>query len=168
MDGVLYHGEKLIQGAETFVKWLRREKKRFLFLTNSSARSPKELQKRLSCFDIETIEKHFMTSALATASFLASQCPGGSAYVIGETALSDSLCNAGLRVNKNGPDYVVVGETKNYNYEKIETAINLVRNGAKLIGTNPDVTGPIEKGIAPACKALISPIELATDIKAFL
>lgn len=167
MDGVLYHGEKLVEGAKAFIRWLKREEKRFLFLTNSSARSPKELQKRLLHFDIETTERHFMTSALATASFLASQCPGGSAYVIGEAALLDALFNTGLTMNENNPDYVVFGETKDYNYEKIETAINLVRNGAKLIGTNPDVTGPIEKGIAPACKALISPIELATDIKAY-
>ena len=82
MDGVLYHGEKLVEGAEAFVRWLKSEEKRFLFLTNSSARSPKELQKKLLRFDIETSEKHFMTSALATASFLASQCPGGSAYVM--------------------------------------------------------------------------------------
>ena len=79
----------------------------------------------------------------------------------------DALYKAGLTADENDPDYVVVGETKNYNYEKIEKAINLVRKGAKLMGTNPDLTGPIEKGIAPACKALISPIELATHIKAY-
>ena len=70
-------------------------------------------------------------------------------------------------MNDVNPDYVVVGETRSYSYEKIELAVRLVRQGAKLIGTNPDVTGPAEHGIVPATKALIAPIELATGKKAY-
>ena len=167
MDGVIYHGDRLLEGVIEFVEWLKREKKRYLFLTNSSSRTPQQLMEKLERFRLEIDEKHFMTSALATASFLKSQCPQGTAYIIGDNSLSEALCNAGLRIDDLCPDYVVVGETKNYSYEKIETAINLVLKGAKLIGTNPDLTGPTEKGIAPACRALISPIELATGRTAY-
>ncbi|MEG1967799.1 MAG: HAD hydrolase-like protein, partial [Clostridia bacterium] len=92
---------------------------------------------------------------------------GGSAYVIGEPGLVGALYDAGFTMNEVNPDYVVLGETHAYSYEKIERAVQLVRAGAKLIGTNPDITGPIEGGIAPACKALISPIELATGRSAY-
>ena len=65
-------------------------------------------------------------------------------------------------MNSIDPDYVIVGETSSYNYEMVVHASNLVRNGAKLIGTNTDLTGPVEDGVVPACRALISPIEMAT------
>ncbi len=167
MDGVLYHGNKLIEGARDFVDWLKAEKKKFLFLTNSSARSPRQLRQRFSDMGIEIGEDHFMTSALATASFLTGQHPGARVYVIGESGLISALHDKGFSIDHVNPDYVVVGETRTYNYEQIEHAIRFVLRGAKLIGTNPDVTGPSEAGIVPACRALISPIELATDRKAY-
>lgn len=167
MDGVLYHGNYLLSGASEFVEWLNRENKKYLFLTNSSERSPRELQLKLARMGIEVEESHFYTSALATASFLAKQCPGGSAYIIGEPGLVKALYDVGFSMNDVNPDYVVVGETRSYNYEKIELAVRLVRQGAKLIGTNPDLTGPSEQGIIPATKALIAPIELATGKKAY-
>ena len=108
MDGVIYHGDQLVDGAVAFSRWLKANNKQFLFLTNSSARSPLQLQKKLADLGIETTESHFMTSALATASFLASQCPGGSVYVIGEQALSEAFCNAGLTISDRACDYVVV------------------------------------------------------------
>jgi len=167
MDGVLYHGNYLLPGASEFVDWLNKENKQYLFLTNSSERSPRELQLKLARMGITVHESHFYTSALATASFLAKQCPGGSAYIIGEPGLVKALYDAGFSMNDVNPDYVVVGETRSYNYEKIELAVRLVRQGAKLIGTNPDLTGPSELGIIPATKALIAPIELATGKKAY-
>jgi NagD protein len=160
MDGVIYHGARLIDGAKAFVDWLKKEGKRYLFLTNSSASSPKELRQRLAHMGIEVGEEHFMTSALATASFLATQHPNAGVFVIGESGLISALHNKGFYIDRVNPDYVVVGETRTYNFEQIAHAIRLVLNGAKLIGTNPDVTGPAEEGIVPACKALISPIEL--------
>lgn len=116
---------------------------------------------------IEVDEKVFYTSALATASFLASQKPGGSAYIIGDAGLINALYNVGYTMNNVDPDYVVMGETHSYSFEKIAHAVNLVLRGAKLIGTNPDVTGPVEDGIVPATKALISPIEMSTGRKAY-
>jgi NagD protein len=167
MDGVIYHGNNLLSGVVEFVKWLKKENKNFLFLTNSSERSPKELEQKLKRLGIDVDESHFYTSALATASFLASQLPNGSAYVIGEPGLSNALYDVGFAMNEVNPDYVVFGETRAYNFEKMEHAVHLVQKGAKLIGTNPDLTGPTEKGIAPATKALIAPIELVTGKNAY-
>ena len=167
MDGVIYHGNRLLPGVPEFVQWLNDNGKEFLFLTNSSERAPRELAQKLGRMGLDISEDHFYTSALATASFLASQCPGGSAYVIGEPGLVNALYDAGLSMNDYNPDYVVFGETRSLSYEKIERAVELVFKGAKLIGTNSDVTAPGERGIIPACSALISPIELATDRKAY-
>ncbi len=167
MDGVIYHGNKLLPGVKEFIEWMQANEKRFLFLTNSSERTPRELQDKLKRMGIVVDEDVFYTSALATASFLASQRPKGTAYIIGEAGLINALYNAGYVMNSVNPDYVVVGDTHSYSYEKIEQAINLVLKGAKLIGANPDLTGPVENGIAPSTKALIAPIELSTGKKAY-
>ena len=167
MDGVLYHGNALLPGVNDFVAWLRSEGKRFLFLTNSSERTPKDLSAKLARMGVEVEEEHFYTSALATANFLRSQKPGCSAYVIGEAGLFNALYEAGVSMNNVDPDYVVVGDTRGYSYEQIEKATLLVQRGAKLIGTNPDTTGPTEKGIVPSTGALIAPIEMAAGMKAY-
>ena len=167
MDGVIYHGNKLLPGVKEFVDWLYQEDKRFLFLTNSSERSPKELQQKLARMGLDVNESHFYTSALATASFLSRQAPGCSAYVIGAPGLVGALYSAGITMNDVNPDYVVVGETGSYSFENIQKAVTLVLAGAKLIGTNSDLTGPVEGGIAPACRALAAPIELATGKTAY-
>ena len=99
MDGVIYHGNRLLPGVKEFVKWLQTDNKKFLFLTNSSERSPKELQEKLQRLGIEVGENHFFTSALATASFLSSQKPNGSAYIIGEPGLINAMYEAGYTMN---------------------------------------------------------------------
>lgn len=167
MDGVIYHGNRILPGTLDFIAWLRRTGIPFLFLTNSSERSPRELSEKLHRLGVDIEEPHFYTSAMATAAFLASQTPGGSAYVIGQPGLINALYGAGFSTNDVNPDYVVVGETPMYTYETIKKAVTLVRNGAKLIGTNPDLTGPAENGIIPACGALVAPIELSTGVKAY-
>lgn len=167
MDGVLYHGERLLPGTREFVEWLTKEKKQFLFLTNASERTPRELQEKMKRMGIEIDRSHFYTSALATAAFLQSQKPGGSAFIIGEAGLINALYNVGYSMNSVDPDYVVMGETSSYSYEKIVQAVRLVMKGARLIGTNPDVSGPSGGGIVPATKALIAPIEIATGKKAY-
>ena len=167
MDGVIYHGNRVLPGVIEFIEWMKKEKKKFLFLTNSSERTPKELKDKLKRMGIDVKEDCFYTSALATAMFLKSQKPKGSAYIIGEAGLINALYDVGYSMNNINPDYVVMGESRSYSYERIEKAVNLVLQGAKLIGTNPDLTGPIEDGIAPATKALISPIELATGKNAY-
>ncbi len=167
MDGVIYHGNKILPGVKDFVDWLKRENKKFLFLTNSSERTTKELHEKLFRLGIDVDENVFYTSALATAYFLSAQKPNGTAYIIGEAGLINAMYNVGFTMNSYNPDYVVVGDTRSYSFEKIEQAVNLVIKGAKLIGTNPDLTGPSEHGIIPATKALISPIELATGKQAY-
>jgi len=167
MDGVIYHGNLLLPGVKDFIKWLEFEKKKFLFLTNSSERTPKELQEKLNRMGIRVEEDVFYTSALATAQFLSNQKLNGTVYIIGEAGLINALYNVGYSINNVDPDFVVVGESHSYSYEKITHAINLVLKGAKLIGTNPDLTGPVEYGIVPATKALIAPIELSTGKKAY-
>ena len=162
MDGVIYHGNKILDGVPEFIKWLKENDKHFLFFTNSSERSPIELAQKLKRMGLDVEPSHFYTSALATADFLASQKPGCSAYVIGEPGLINALYDKGISMNDVNPDYVVMGETRNYNYENIIRAVKMVNNGAKLIGTNPDMTGPSEQGLVPATKALVAPIELST------
>ena len=167
MDGVIYHGNKLLPGVTEFLIWMENSGKKYLFLTNASERTPKELHEKLKRLGITVEEDHFYTSALATASFLASQKPNGSAYIIGDAGLIHALYSVGYTINNVNPDYVIVGDTHSYNFEKIEMAINLVLKGARLIGTNPDVSGPVETGITPSTKALIAPIEIASGKKAY-
>ena len=167
MDGVIYHGNRILEGVPEFINWLIANDKKFVFLTNSSERTPHELSMKLERMGLSVSADHFYTSAMATAAFLASQKPDATAYVIGEAALTKALYDKGIYMNDINPDYVVVGETSTYSFEKIEKAVNLVLKGAKLIGTNPDITGPTEKGIMPATGALIAPIEIATGKKAY-
>lgn len=167
MDGVIYLGNQLLPGVAEFVNWLNENDKRFLFLTNSSERSPKELRQKLQRMGLDIGEEHFYTSALATAAFLKKQAPGCTAFVIGAPGLLNALYDIGVTMNDVDPDYVIVGETASYNYEVITKAVRLVLNGTRLIATNSDLTGPTEFGIAPACRSLVAPIELATGKKAY-
>ena len=167
MDGVIYHGNRLLPGAKEFVEWLYREKKEFLFLTNSSRYTPKELQKKLEWMGLDVDQSHFYTSALATAAFISTQTPEATAYAVGEHGLQNALYDAGITVNEIHPDYVIIGEADNYCYDHIVKTTKFVNDGARLIGTNYDLTGPVEGGIVPACRALMAPIELATGKKAY-
>ena len=167
MDGVIYHGNMILPGVVEFIDWLYREKKDFLFLTNNSGYTRKELQQKLARMGLDVPERHFYTSALATAAFLKEQSPGCSVYTIGEAGLHNALYDAGITMNDVNPDYVVIGEGKSYSLDTLTKATNLVLKGAKLIGANSDVSGPIEQGIAPACRALIAPIEMATGKEAY-
>ena len=167
MDGVIYHGNQLLPGVKEFVDWLQKNDKRFLFLTNASGKSPKELQRKLQRMGLEVEENNFYTSALATAKFLSKQAPGCSAYVIGEPGLYNAIYNAGITLNDVDPDYVVVGETFNYNLDCMCRAMRMVERGARLIATNSDLTYPDESGNVPACRALVAPIEITTGRQAY-
>lgn len=167
MDGVIYHGNRLLPGAKEFVEWLYQEKKEFLFLTNSSRYTPKELQKKLEWMGLDVDQSHFYTSALATAAFISTQTPEATAYAVGEHGLQNALYDAGITVNEIHPDCVIIGEADNYCYDHIVKATRFVNEGARLIGTNYDLTGPVEGGIVPACRALMAPIELATGKQAY-
>ena len=167
MDGVIYHGHRLIPGAKEFVEKLTARGHKFLFLTNNSQWTARDLRHRLDQIGISVAEEAFHTSALATAEFLRAQKPNGTAYVIGGAGLTNALYDVGYTLTERDPDYVVVGDTRSYDYEKIERAIRLVLGGAKFVATNLDLTGPSEAGITPACGALVAPIELATGRKPY-
>ncbi len=167
MDGVIYHGNKLLPGAKEFLEWLQANNKNYLFLTNSSMYTPKELQQKLYRMGMDVDESHFYTSALATAQFLDSQSPGCSAYILGEHGIQNALFDVGITYNDVDPDYVVMGEPSGFNPAMIAKAMNLVDKGAKLIGANFDLTGPSESGLMPACRAYLAPIELITGKSAY-
>ncbi|MGN1349808.1 MAG: HAD-IIA family hydrolase [Anaerovoracaceae bacterium] len=167
MDGVIYHGSRLLPGAKEFVSWLQKENKKYLFLTNNSGLTQKELREKLLRMGLDVPEERFYTSALATAEFLKLQAPGCSVYALGEAGLTVALRDVGIRMNDTDPDYVVIGEGKDYSLETLTKAVNFVMKGARLIGANSDVSGPVENGIAPSCGALVAPIEIATGKQAY-
>ena len=167
MDGVIYHGSQILDGVREFVNWLIENEKKFVFLTNSPERTPHELSMKLERMGLSVSADHFYTSAMATAEFLHSQAPGCTSYVIGEATLTKAIYDQQIYMNDVNPDYVVIGETRTYCFEKIEKAIELVNKGAKLIGANPDTIGVTERGIMPATGSLIAPIEIATGKKAY-
>ena len=167
MDGVIYHGNKILDGVADFVNWMLDNDKKFVFLTNSPERTPHELSMKLERMGLSVSPDHFYTSAMATAEFLSTQAPGCTAYVIGEAAFSKALYDKKIYMNDINPEYVVIGETRTYSLEKREKAIELVNKGAKLIGANPDTVGVTERGIMPATGSLIAPIEIATGKKAY-
>lgn len=167
MDGVIYHGNKILDGVKEFVNWMIENDKKFVFLTNSPEKTPHELSMKLERMGLYISADHFYTSAMATSEFLSSQAPGCTAYVIGEAALSKAMYDQKIYMNDVNPDYVVLGETRTYCFEKVEKAIELVNKGAKLIGCNPDTVGVKEKGVIPATGSLIAPIEIATGKKAY-
>ena len=150
MDGVLVHEGNIIPGADLFVKRLRETETPFLVLTNNSIYTPRDLQFRLRNTGIEVPVESIWTSALATATFLDQQRPGGSAYVVGEAGLTTALHEIGYVLTESAPDYVMLGETRTYSFEAVTTAIRLVERGARFVATNPDATGPSNEGSLPA------------------
>lgn len=167
MDGVLYRGNQLIPGAREFIERLQSGGHRFLFLTNNSQRTPLDFQRKLERMGLNVPAEHYFTSAMATAAFLHSQKPDGTAFVIGEAGLSYALYQVGYSLSEVAPDYVVLGDTPSYDYAKIVRAVRLIMGGARFIATNPDVSGPEEEGIHPACGALAAPIERVTGQQAY-
>lgn len=167
MDGVIYHGNHILPGAAEFIHWLQDTHKEYLFLTNNSGMTPRELHQKLWRMGLDVPEEHFYTSALATAAFLADQAPGCSVYALGEAGLLNALYDRGITMNDVNPDYVVIGEARAYSLDTLTKATNLVLAGTKLIGANSDTCGPTDEGIAPACRALIAPVEIATGKQAY-
>ena len=162
MDGVLVHEEKALPGAAEFLERLVDRGRRFLVLTNNSIFTPRDLAARLARTGLHVPEESLWTSALATADFLHTQLPGGSAYVIGEAGLTTALHEVGYVMTDTDPDYVVLGETRTYSFEAITRAIRLVGRGARFIATNPDVTGPSPEGPLPATGSVAAMITRAT------
>ena len=164
MDGVLVREEHAIPGADRFLERLRERGTPFLVLTNNSIYTRRDLAARLRASGLEVPEEAIWTSALATARFLDDQRPNASAYVIGEAGLTTALYEAGYTLTERNPDYVVLGETRTYSFERITSAIRLVAAGARFIATNPDPTGPSPDGPLPATGSVAALITRATGV----
>jgi NagD protein len=164
MDGVLVTEEQAIPGAPEFIARLTELGIPFLVLTNNSMYTPRDLRARLSRSGLELPEEAIWTSALATARFLDDQRPGGSAFVVGETGLTTALHAGGYTITDRDPDYVVLGETRTYSFERITRAIQLISAGARFIATNPDNVGPSPDGPMPATGSVAALISRATGI----
>jgi NagD protein len=164
MDGVLVHDEQAIPGAAEFLDALRERAIPFLVLTNNSIYTRRDLAARLRASGLNVPEDGIWTSALATARFLEVQRPGGSAFVIGEAGLTTALHQAGYTLTERDPDYVVLGETRTYSFERITRAIRLVLGGARFIATNPDPTGPAPDGPLPATGSVAALVSRATGV----
>jgi NagD protein len=167
MDGVIYRGSQVIPGAAEWIAELRNEDVPFLFLTNNSQRTRRDVATKLARMGIDVEESHIFTCAMATARFLARQKPNGTAYVIGEGGLLQALHHNGYSIVDHDPDYVVVGEGRSFNFEMIETAVQMIERGAKLIATNLDPNCPTQNGTRPGCGAIVSMLESATGRTAF-
>src|SRR5436305_938278 len=164
MDGVLVHEAQAIPGAQEFITRLRDRGRPFLVLTNNSIYTRRDLAARLRASGLDVPEHGIWTSALATARFLEDQRPGGSAFVIGEAGLTTALHAAGYTLTDRDPDYVVLGETRTYSFERITRAIRLIAAGARFIATNPDPTGPTIEGPLPATGSVAALISRATGV----
>jgi NagD protein len=167
MDGVIYRGSHLIPGADRFILELREEEVPFLFLTNNSQRTRRDVATKLQRLGIPVEEEHVFTCAMATARFLAQQKPQGTAFVIGEGGLLTALHNNGYAIVDRDPDYVVVGEGRTFSFEMAENALNMIRAGAKLVATNLDPHCPTRDGSRPGCGALVALLEAASGVRAF-
>jgi len=167
MDGVLVREEHPIPGADRFIERLKELGLPFMLLTNNSIFTPRDLRARLLASGLDVPEEAIWTSALATAQFLADQRPGGSAFVIGEAGLTTALHEAGYTLTEREPDYVVLGETRTYSFERITLAIRLIADGARFIATNPDATGPSPDGPLPATGSVAALISRATGVEPY-
>ncbi len=167
MDGVIYRGAAAIPGAAEFIRFLQESGTPYLFLTNNSTYTPRDVVVKLRKFDIDTTVEHVYTSAHATAEFVHKQRPDGTAYVIGEGGLLSALNDVHYAISRESPDFVVVGEGRTLNFEMVEVAHRLVANGAGLISTNADTWCPTDSGPRPGCGAIVALLEAATGKKAY-
>jgi NagD protein len=164
MDGVLVQEETAIPGANEFLTRLRELGLPFLVLTNNSIYTPRDLTARLRRTGLDVPEGSIWTSALATAQFLDDQRPNGTAFVIGESGLTTALHDRGYTLSERDPDYVVLGETRTYSFERITQAIRLIAAGSRFIATNPDNVGPTPDGLLPATGSVAALISRATGV----
>ncbi|NDH65760.1 MAG: HAD family hydrolase [Microbacteriaceae bacterium] len=168
MDGVLVHEGHALPGAGDVIKQWQEAGQRFLVLTNNSIYTPRDLSARLKATGLNIPEESIWTSALATADFLRSQKPKGSAFVIGEAGLTTALHEVGYIQTDVDPDYVVLGESRSFSFETLTKAIRLINNGARFIATNPDATGPSADGVLPATGSVAALITKATGREPYI
>lgn len=167
MDGVIYSGEKLIPGAAQFIRTLQEREIPFLFMTNNSQRTRRDVVNKLKGLGIDAEEENVFNSAIATSIFLHRQKPNGTAFVLGEGGLLTSLHKRGYSLVRSNPDYVVVGEGLNFTLEMVRQAVDMVLNGAKLVATNLDPSPKKQGWNNLGIRAVVAMIEEATGREAF-
>src|ERR1700742_2509400 len=167
MDGVLVHELAALPGADQFLRRLRELGRPFLLLTNNSIYTRRDLAARLRTSGLDVPEESIWPPASATARFLETQRPDGTAFVVGESGISTQLYQAGYTLTDNDPDYVILGETRTYSFERITQAIRLIAGGARFIATNPDPTGPSPGGPLPATGSVAPLITKATGVEPY-
>lgn len=166
MDGVLVRGRSLIPGAAEFIERLAEQQAEFLVLTNNPRYTPADLAHRLATLGLQVPQERIFTSAMATARFIQSQKPEGTAFVLGESGLTSAIHGIGYVITDLEPDYVVLGEGS-FDLEQLTKAIRLVSAGAHFLATNPDPSGPGEGGTVPACGAMAAFIEKASRVSPY-
>jgi 4-nitrophenyl phosphatase len=165
MDGVLYRGNEPIPGMAEFVAFLRGHSIGFVLATNNSTRTQNQFVDKLSRMGVPIAPEQILTSALATASYLASIAPPRTrVFVIGEDGLRAALLQAGFELVEKEAEYVVVGMDFGITYDRLRAATLQVRAGAIFIGTNPDRTFPSELGIVPGAGSILAFLEAATGV----
>ena len=162
------HEGRALPGASALIKQWQDAGTPFLVLTNNSIYTPRDLAARLQATGLDVPEDRIWTSALATANFLKSQNPNGTAFVLGEAGMTTALHDIGYVMTDQNPDYVVLGETRNFNFESLTRAIRLINNGSRFIATNPDATGPSAEGVLPATGSVAALITKATGKEPYI
>lgn len=172
MDGVLWRGETALPGLVPFFETLDRLGIRYVLATNNATKIATQYTEKLERLGVTVDPGCILTSAEATAVYLADEYPAGTdLYVIGEEGLQEALTAKGFRIQGRsgliGPDasvsVVVVGFDRTVTYKELASAALLVRRGARLIGTNPDKTFPHELGLLPGAGSTLAFLEAATD-----
>ncbi len=171
MDGVLYHGDRLLPGAQEFHRHVAVG--RHLFITNNPTLPPEEVAVKLRGLGFLGIEpEQILTSAQATAEWLAQTKPGFRYFAVGADGLQQALATVG-RVDCVNADFVVVGEGAGLDYDTLTTGINLILSqGARLVATNPDTTVDAvrdgQRVVLPGGGALVASFEAATARRAVI
>ncbi|WP_054955800.1 TIGR01457 family HAD-type hydrolase [Paenibacillus dakarensis] len=165
LDGTLYHGKNIIEGADALIRKLREKKVPYLFVTNNSSRTPQQVAEHLAAMGISALPEEVCTSSLAAASYIAHETPGAKVAILGEEGLEQALLEAGLDITEEQPQYVVQGIDRSFNYSSLTKALKWIHGGAISVLTNPDLLLPSDTGLTPGAGSLGAAIEAASGVK---
>jgi arabinose operon protein AraL len=167
LDGTVYLGERVIPGAPATVAALRAGGSRIVFLSNKPLEPAAGYAEKLTRLGIPTRPEEVLTSSSAMARYLARAAPGARVYLIGERPLEDELLRAGIRIVADPllAQYVVVSWDRQFDYRKLNDALQAIRNGARFIATHPDRTCPVDGGEVADAGGMIGAVEGVTGRK---
>jgi NagD protein len=170
LDGTVYLGERAIAGAPETVRCLREAGCRVAFVSNKPLEPRERYAEKLTRLGIPTDPADVLTSGHVLGRWLAAEAPGARVFVVGEPPLLAELAAFGLRITndtqrREGADFVVAAFDRTFDYGKLNTAFQAIRQGARFVATNADRTCPIEGGEIPDAAAVIGAIEGCTGKK---